>query len=212
MLARASTHAFKKPKAVSLQLPSRTRSAMTSGPLTNLRMLSSGPSMATGGIATWTRDPSARRASLSGDSASIRRPTESTMCWIPAMSSSSREELIGSPDDRHRRRRGVEDADQACDPMTGDVVQTCVSGRRLLRARLKQEDALVLVAAVDEDVAATLEVQASRGVSATRNEEFHRAHGPGGRARHVGAGGGVDAVPLIREVTARRSGGGGIPV
>src|SRR2546427_9906809 len=94
--------------------------------------------------------------------------------------------------------------------MTGDVVQTCVSGRRLLRARLKQEDALVLVAAVDEDVAATLEVQASRGVSATRNEEFHRAHGPGGRARHVGAGGGVDAVPLIREVTARRSGGGGI--
>src|SRR5204863_8432392 len=120
-------------------------------------------------------------------------------------------EVVAAPDDRHRRRRGVEDADQACNPMTGDVVQTCVSGRRLLRARLKQKDALVLVAAVDVDVAATLEVQASRGVSATRNEEFHRANGPGGRARHVVAGGGVDAVPLIREVTARRSGGGGIP-
>jgi len=33
--ARASTHAFKKPKALWLQLPSRTRSAISSGPRTN---------------------------------------------------------------------------------------------------------------------------------------------------------------------------------
>ena len=95
MFARAETQALRKPKALSLQLPSRIRSAIVRGPSTNLRMLSRGPSTATGGIATCTREPSTRRASHNGFSASIRLPTDSTMRRITTISSSSLAKLRG---------------------------------------------------------------------------------------------------------------------
>src|SRR5207237_10836568 len=113
-------------------------------------------------------------------------------------------EEAAAPDDRHRRRRHVEDADQARDPMTGDVVQAGIGWGRLLRARLKQEDALVLIAAVDEYVASTLQVQAG-GVVAARDEELHGTHGPSCGAGDVGAGRRVHAVRRIGQVAVRWS-------
>ena len=64
--ALAITQAFRNPNALSLQLPRRIRSCMSKGPRWNLRMFSSGPSIATGGMAAWTREPSGSRASQMG--------------------------------------------------------------------------------------------------------------------------------------------------
>src|SRR6266568_4769525 len=86
---RASTQAFKNPKALGLQLPRRTRSPMSSGPRTNLRMFSRGPSTATGGIATCTLDPSASLASHRGLSSSTRLRTDSTIDLMTRIRSSS---------------------------------------------------------------------------------------------------------------------------
>ena len=47
----------------------------------NLRMVSAGPSIASGGTMTLTREPSARRASQIGEDSSTRRPTWLTMRW-----------------------------------------------------------------------------------------------------------------------------------
>ena len=49
------------------------------GSLENLRIVSVDPLNASGGMIALTRDPSARRASTSGDDSSIRRPTRETM-------------------------------------------------------------------------------------------------------------------------------------
>ena len=47
----------------------------------NLRMVSAGPSIASGGAMTLTRLPSGRRASQIGLDSSTRRPTWLTMRW-----------------------------------------------------------------------------------------------------------------------------------
>ena len=47
----------------------------------NLRMVSAGPSIASGGTMALTREPSARRASQIGEDSSTRRPTWLTMRW-----------------------------------------------------------------------------------------------------------------------------------
>ena len=47
----------------------------------NLRMVSAGPSIASGGAMTLTREPSGRRASQIGEDSSTRRPTWLTMRW-----------------------------------------------------------------------------------------------------------------------------------
>ncbi len=47
----------------------------------NLRIVSAGPSIASGGTMALTREPSARRASQIGEDSSTRRPTWLTMRW-----------------------------------------------------------------------------------------------------------------------------------
>ena len=47
----------------------------------NLRMVSAGPSSASGGAITLTREPSGRRASQIGEDSSTRRPIWLTMRW-----------------------------------------------------------------------------------------------------------------------------------
>ncbi len=47
----------------------------------NLRMVSTGPSMASGGAMMLTREPSGRRASQIGEASSTRRPTWLTIRW-----------------------------------------------------------------------------------------------------------------------------------
>src|SRR5215210_270197 len=47
----------------------------------NLRIVSAGPSIASGGAMTLTRDPSGRRASQIGLASSTRRPTWLTIRW-----------------------------------------------------------------------------------------------------------------------------------
>jgi len=49
--------------------------------LLELRMVRAGPSMASGGTMTLTREPSGRRASQIGDDSSTRRPIWLTMRW-----------------------------------------------------------------------------------------------------------------------------------
>ena len=55
--------------------PISTSRSIEIGTLANLRIDSSGPSMASGGTTALTRLPSASRASTSGELSSTRRPT-----------------------------------------------------------------------------------------------------------------------------------------
>ena len=57
----------------------RTSSSGWMGSRRKRRIESNGPSTATGGITAFTRDPSGRRASTSGDDSSTRRPTRETI-------------------------------------------------------------------------------------------------------------------------------------
>ena len=56
-----------------------TRLLLRTGPRPKRRMDIEGPSMASGGMMAFTRDPSGRRASTIGDDSSTRRPTRDTM-------------------------------------------------------------------------------------------------------------------------------------
>ena len=56
-----------------------TRLRMVSFSFLNFRIVSVGPSMASGGAITLTREPSGRRASQIGELSSTRRPTWETM-------------------------------------------------------------------------------------------------------------------------------------
>ena len=59
--------------------PIATRSRARSGSAPNRRMERTGPSMASGGMMAFTREPSGRRASTIGDVSSTRLPTRETM-------------------------------------------------------------------------------------------------------------------------------------
>ena len=66
--------------------PARSRRTCTSWSrvslsFLNLRIVSAGPSIASGGAMTLTREPSGRRASQIGDDSSTRRPTWLTIRW-----------------------------------------------------------------------------------------------------------------------------------
>ena len=79
MLQRASTQALRKPTASLSSVPNLTRSSTLSGSFLNLRIVSKAPSSASGAITALTREPSSRRASQSGLSSSMRRPTDATI-------------------------------------------------------------------------------------------------------------------------------------
>ena len=62
-------------------VPNLTSCSSVSLSFLNLRMVSAGPSIASGGTMTLTREPSGRRASQIGEDLSTRRPIWLTMRW-----------------------------------------------------------------------------------------------------------------------------------
>ena len=64
-----------------VMVPNWTSWSSVSLSFLNLRMVSAGPSIASGGAMTLTREPSGRRASQIGLASSTRRPTWLTMRW-----------------------------------------------------------------------------------------------------------------------------------
>ena len=79
MLSRASTQACSSSAISGVRVPKAIRSSTLNGSLANLRMVSVEPLKASGGMIALTRDPSASRASTSGEDSSIRRPTRETI-------------------------------------------------------------------------------------------------------------------------------------
>ena len=79
MFSRACTQACSSSAISGDSVPNAIRSPTSNGSLANLRMVSAEPLKASGGTTALTLEPSARRASTSGDDSSIRRPTRVTM-------------------------------------------------------------------------------------------------------------------------------------
>jgi hypothetical protein len=86
-LARASVLTRQRPITLRISPPSgvivpkRTSCSRVSLSRLNLRMVRAGPSIASGGTMTLTREPSGRRASQIGEDSSTRRPIWLTMRW-----------------------------------------------------------------------------------------------------------------------------------
>ena len=64
--------------------------------LENLRIVMQAPSIASGGITAFTRQPSGRRQSTSGLDSSTRRPTPAAIFWAMEVSCSALRNLTGS--------------------------------------------------------------------------------------------------------------------
>ena len=62
--------------------PRATNSSALRGSAANLRIESSGPSTAMGGMTAFTREPSGNRQSTIGEDSSIRRPAWATIFWM----------------------------------------------------------------------------------------------------------------------------------
>ena len=75
----AFTQAARNASISGVALLMATRSLIRSGEPPKRRIESTGPSMASGGMMAFTREPSGRRASTIGDDSSMRRPTRETM-------------------------------------------------------------------------------------------------------------------------------------
>jgi hypothetical protein len=78
-LSRASTQARSSSAISGERVPKETRSSTVKGSFENFRMVSVDPLKASGGMIALTREPSASRASTSGEDSSIRRPTRETI-------------------------------------------------------------------------------------------------------------------------------------
>jgi hypothetical protein len=88
MLRRAPTQALRNSAMPGVIAPFLINSSGESACLGNLRMLIDGPSSASGGMMTLTREPSGRRASTIGLLSSTRRPSGATMRSTTRMTSS----------------------------------------------------------------------------------------------------------------------------
>ena len=73
--ARAATHAASSSAASAGSVPPRTRSRREKPCRRKRLMVRQGPESESGGITTFTREPSASRASQSGDASSTLRPS-----------------------------------------------------------------------------------------------------------------------------------------
>ena len=87
-LIRPRTHASRNCATGDVMVPNSIRSSAWYGSAANFRIVSAGPSIASGGITAFTREPSGRRASTYGEASSTRRPTFPTIlsmvrrsCW-----------------------------------------------------------------------------------------------------------------------------------
>ena len=144
MLSRPSMQARRKRTLRSSSVPNRTRSLAMNGSRANFRMVRNGPSIASGGMTAFTREPSGRRASTIGDDSSMRRPTWDTILsmmrrtWAPStkpgrdllhLAVALHEQDVGSVD--HHLGDGVV-LEQGVDrPVADDVVADV--GRRTAR-------------------------------------------------------------------------------
>ena len=97
-LSLAFTQAARKARHSASSEPIATRSRARSGAAPKRRMERTGPSMASGGMMAFTREPSGRRASTIGDVSSTRRPTRETMRLMmrSRWSSSAKRALVSS--------------------------------------------------------------------------------------------------------------------
>ena len=84
ILRRARTASRRKRAIGFVRLPNLIRSSSVSFFEANLRIVTSEPSSASGGMTAFTREPSSRRASTIGEAASMWRPSGSTMRWMIA--------------------------------------------------------------------------------------------------------------------------------
>ena len=79
MLSRALIAPSRSMTISGVKAPNCSRSSSVSGLEPKRRMVTAGPSRASGGMIALTREPSGRRASHIGDVSSMRRPTFDTM-------------------------------------------------------------------------------------------------------------------------------------
>ena len=89
----------------------------------NLRMVSTGPSTASGGMITCTRWPWGRRAFAMGDASSTRRPSGPSMRSMSALSCASSENRASE-----RNRRPSRSKNTSCGPFT--MISVTVSSAR----------------------------------------------------------------------------------
>ena len=82
MLIRPRTHASRNLATGEVIVPNSIRSSAWYGSAANFRIVSAGPSIASGGITAFTREPSGSRASTYGLDSSTRRPTFPTILSI----------------------------------------------------------------------------------------------------------------------------------
>ena len=75
----ASTQACRSSASSVVRVPNPIRSWTWNGSRANLRIVNEEPLKASGGITALIREPSARRASTSGEDSSMRRPTRETI-------------------------------------------------------------------------------------------------------------------------------------
>ena len=84
MFRRPRTQASRSSTVCLVRVPNEIRSSAPYGSAENFRMVRQAPSIASGGMTAFTREPSGRRASTYGDVSSTRRPTLATilsMIW-----------------------------------------------------------------------------------------------------------------------------------
>ena len=89
MLRRAATAAASSSWSSSVSVPSSTSSVGPGRAAEKRRIDSEGPSTASGGMTTWTREPSSSRASTIGLSSSTRRPSGARIRSIASRSDCS---------------------------------------------------------------------------------------------------------------------------
>ncbi len=89
--SRVRMQARRKSIISGISVPNDTRSSTVKGSRANFRIVTVGPSTASGGMIAFTREPSGRRASTIGDDSSMRRLIGTTIfSMIRMMWSSSR--------------------------------------------------------------------------------------------------------------------------
>ncbi len=113
----AATMAARSRPVVGSSAPRSTRSASQSGWRAKVRMVTTGPSGASGGSTAWKRSPPGRRASTQGLASSTRRPSGAITRWTSAAKASAE----GSRTER-RCRRPSRSTQTSAGPLTSTSV------------------------------------------------------------------------------------------
>ena len=103
IVARARTARARKSSSGRVSVPLATRSSAENPRRRKRRIVSAGPSSASGGSTTFTREPSGSRASHSGSASSARRPSGARIRSIASRRSASRSKRTPVASSRPRR-------------------------------------------------------------------------------------------------------------